>query len=1335
MLYNDLKQITKRSIINAGPRYSPTQDPSAPNLEISTLTDSLLGLINGKPFNTLVQEMHKDLINEWQIASNQLRTGFPKKLYKPLQLENLLKKIYHLPIDEDFNDISKISKCISKIEHRIEDISNSLWEKEDIRIKELKEKEKKDSTEITHELDDSIREIRNKRHYLNNYSSVITKIANFINSPAYKFKYNNCALLLGAWGTGKTHYLCAYSKKLLNRNTPVLLLLAKDFKPSVNIGQSIADHLNLGITFEVLLRKLNAIGMRKHERVLIIIDGINERDKEVWKKGLLQFIKIIKKYKYVGLILSCRQPFEEMIFTGNLIKQLIDIYHYGFNEIEFDAQTVFFQYYEIPLPEIPLLSDEFSRPLTLKILCEAFTKLPKKTQRQGFSGVASGQKGMNFILEHFIKKRASNIENELALPKNFCWSLIKGDKRIKPPERSGIAPYMAKNGKAYIPKEVCIGIIKNRAEIKYNSMANLVYNRLISEGIIVEDIYKENYDDDEFYTSIRMPYERFSDHIIARSLLSNYLNNSSEDTIRRSFYSNRRLGKIFSVNDPFMNRFFNNGWAEAIIVEFPEFVKKTLPQNSKELFYYLPIKNRSLHAYFEPFVNGLFWRGKYAICKQTFDIINLYLKNYDDFTLYNLLNAIVAVSTKYDFPINGKSLYSFISQRSITNRDLFWSEFLRKETFAGTLERILRWYEHQIPKGIKEESAFNQIIIISLFLTSTNHNLRLRATKALVILGEKFPLALFNHTIMCLKFNDPYVPERMLAACCGVSMSLRKNTEANTFHNKFFQFVKLIIKETIIPSGCLLTHNILIRNYITFLVEFAQKYKPRCIATKHVNYFKNPLLNIPKLFPSYSYLKKKKFQNADFAIHMDFGNYTIGYLIPGRSNYDMSHLKYQKVRKQIEWRIEKLGYKKENFENIDSSISSRAQWRNQNNSGKIDRYGKKYSLIAYYEMYGFLLAKGELSEDENYLDKRDIDPSFPINPPDWTPQLKKILFSKYSKNRDWLFKGPEPKYQHLLSYNDKNNPWTLLNGYIKEMDKNTKRQVFTFIRAFIIDEKHIITLKKLFNKIDHPGNGLPNISETYSTYAGEIPWSSNFVTWMRKKTGKIRDAQSKAFSESYIVTRKKKLNKTWKILFDRLGPNFKYHKANKINFLKEENSELSRMLKELSKIENENKDLDKIEIKDIYWEMPTFEEVQNGYKYVNVYKQTPGVPIESCAYSYNWSQDDIYDNIIRFNCPSLSICDFLNLYSINRSIDFYDSQISQATMYRAFESDSLNFNFLYLREDLLDKYLKYKGKKLVYIIWGERELHYSLVENLRNDSDISKGYQAGKHIHKKMVVL
>ena len=241
------------------------------------------------------------------------------------------------------------------------------------------------------------------------YSFLTGKPAN-MRDNACGLHQNGVLVLHSEWGMGKTHSLCGLAKKQGGRELPSLLALAKDLNlnPDSPPGDAIARHTKLADDFDGLLRRLDALGRASGVRALLLVDGVNERNPaNLWERKLGEMLRQVRRFPFVGLVVSFRDPFAHGLSESDLLETPC-LTHEGFHEIPIEAQEAFFEYYGVPLPEVPLMAEEFTRPLTLKILCEVFKGLSKK-ERKGFGGIASGQKGMTYILERYIKKRAKAV--------------------------------------------------------------------------------------------------------------------------------------------------------------------------------------------------------------------------------------------------------------------------------------------------------------------------------------------------------------------------------------------------------------------------------------------------------------------------------------------------------------------------------------------------------------------------------------------------------------------------------------------------------------------------------------------------------------------------------------------------------------------------------------------------------------------------------------------------------------------------------------------------------------------------------------------------------------
>ena len=179
----------------------------------------------------------------------------------------------------------------------------------------------------------------------------------------------------------------------MRERLPTLLVLAQSLPARDDPLEAICETTGVAESPEVLLSDLQALGKEIGARSLLLIDGINEGDRSAWKKALPVLAHRLGEYANIGLVLSCRRPFEKQIVTTAASKLFLEAEHPGFEGNEFDAQVEFFEYYGIPTPHVPLITPEFSRPLFLKLFCDAIKTLSTRHKSKHLRDIASGQRG------------------------------------------------------------------------------------------------------------------------------------------------------------------------------------------------------------------------------------------------------------------------------------------------------------------------------------------------------------------------------------------------------------------------------------------------------------------------------------------------------------------------------------------------------------------------------------------------------------------------------------------------------------------------------------------------------------------------------------------------------------------------------------------------------------------------------------------------------------------------------------------------------------------------------------------------------------------------------
>jgi DNA replication protein DnaC len=1227
-----LNRIANQQIQLAGPRYSPGVIGNAPNIEIEPLMLALDSLAFDERFVEQVKGLEKELTERLKYNSEAVRV-FAKRRRKP---ETLLSAMVDLQDSSPatarvfLSNVRRLTRAITKrLEARQTELS--------AQIDAIKDEEK------TRPLQSALSDIRRLLQPLR-------MVDDFLAAEPCRLLVENRLLILGDWGTGKTHFLCDMTRRRIRRQKTTLFVLAQHLPTGVEPLQAICQLTGLESTPAKLLRRLDRAGKAEGARALIIIDGINEGDREAWRASLLKISSEAKRYQNVGFVLSCRRPFNEQMVSAKASAQWVAIEHPGFGSVEFDAQVEFFQFYNIPAPQVPLLTEEFSRPLFLKILCETIRELSQRGKKEYLKSLASGQKGMTKALEDFVRHIGAKIEKDLGLAGGTCWRLLKGD--VVGGQLVGITLTMANTVLDYVTRGealAAIGAVTGRTTV---GDAEAVLHRMLTDGLLMETS-RWSHQAQLSIAGISLPYQRFSDHLIARHLLKT-LKTGSEVAIRRSFYRNRPLGKVFELTLGGHN-FVMPGIASAIMLEFPERVKNQLPPDERELVFLLPKNRRLVNPVRQAFLSGLHWRAVESFTKQTNHLIDLFLSGSDEYRRREVLEILVELATRPGHPASAQRLMKFLAGMKMPDRDLMWSEYLRSVDDQSIVLRLMRWIERTAERRVDQATAESLVVLLSLFLTTTRKNLRDRATRSLTIVGMHQPKALFDQVKRSFAFNDPYVPERVLASAYGIAMNGWADPKHRAVQAALPDLCRWLVEKMFAQGAPHATRHTLMRDYALGLVELGRRVDPTCVNPSQQKWLRPPFDHLPEGFPIPASIDDADAEKFKPALRMDFENYTIGHLVSDRQNYDANHPGYKDVRKQILWRAGQLGYSAERFDNIDRAIAQAASFTRSQEPERVERYGKKYTWIGYFEMYGLQQDRDNLPgwRAGGRCPDVDIDPSFPIAPRKWQPAVPKIFSNAPMDLVQWIKSGPTPNYARLYqprSVDGVRGAWVLLDGYIQQGAAD-KREIFTFLRGAFVKKTNVAKLRRTLEAEEYPGNfAIPEPGKDYYTFAGEIPWSAAFAPDIRSKKGVASRALDSAF--------RKYVGGKWRGISIELG------------------------------------------VRQFLWE---------GHH--STMNSSSGATVLA---------------------PRLA--ETFSLVNHDHSWDLFSRNGKQATIYVQWRESSEfhSSNLFYVRRSLLRKYLKKTGQDLVMIPWGERTVHYDILN--KREPQFSEVLQKHYHIHKGFYV-
>jgi hypothetical protein len=664
-------------------------------------------------------------------------------------------------------------------------------------------------------------------------------------------------ILRGEAGIGKTHLLCDYANDRIATDKPTLIFLSHEFTDTKSTDPILCMATIMGYANRAaFLKDIKSLVSSSSDRVCLIIDAVNEADNINWSQ-LSELFSI----KGLSLAISVRNGYEKLIPNNN---RYSTVEHFGFSEMEWDAVSTFFKHYKMKMPEIPIINPEFRNPLFLMVFCEAYAGKTDKTSKG---------KGATHVLEQYVITQSEKIIKDLniKLDKKYLWNNI-----IKE-----IGKWMGVNSTSSILRPQLLTIIN--ADVKLSAHAVKLIGLMEHYGLILKyPRYTKNGKRNGY--RYEFTYNRFSDHIIVRSLLTENSINSQESA--EKYFAD---GKFLDSN------IYNTGLLEALSIQIPERCKKA------EFVWVIPEKYREYSTVKTAFLNGVKWRDVEldGLNKKTGELLYLdesqvkkYINKYllDDFD--EVMDCLFDVSVVPNHPLNALKIHEILSRADMAKRDSWFQQYMlnTSDESGNAISRIQSWSTSELPKDINDPKAVLLAgIALAWTLSSTDSNLRNRSTRALVQLYRYHQSVLVELLNMFIDVDDPYIAERLFAVVYGVS-SLNSSKK-----NEFKLLVKWIYKNHFLNKKR--RPDALMDDYAKGLIEL------------YVRLYKNDVnVNLKKIIPPFSYYEfpdnipninslKRKYNKKDNHDHYsiwgslmygeggagiaDFGNYTTGSALRG----------------------------------------------------------------------------------------------------------------------------------------------------------------------------------------------------------------------------------------------------------------------------------------------------------------------------------------------------------------------------------------------------------------------------------------------------------------------
>lgn len=891
-------------------------------------------------------------------------------------------------------------------------------------------------------------EIDNLKKYLN-------ELKEFFRENPLEIYFSKYLLLSGKGGIGKTHSLCNIVKNNIDNNIPSLLFFAQYF--TINTPEdTILQKLDLKeISFDDLLYKLNTMGEIEKKSVLICIDGLNESEnKNYWNSHLISFVEKINHYRYVKLIISCRSLFISEILDDEILDRFIRLEHTGFQGVEDAALEDFYRYYNIEMPVIDKMQQEYSNPLFLKLYCETI----KENERDKFFNID----GLSNLIERFLQSKNRKISKKLSdyISYKDCVIFECVNNIIK---------FMIGNNINYISFKNLRSIIKSVLENilgETNGLIKPLIDELISENILKENDIEEN--------SVSFSFERFYDYLVANEVLKD---ESKELLIHKIKYYLDNI-QIYK------------GALEVLTILFKE-------KYDKEILEELDIKNSKLY---EVTLTALPWRKNKNIDNDIKEIIEYCLKYQRNKVLIDsAFFSILELGLNKECMLNSIYFDFLFRNMKLPYRDIFLGSIMLKSyKNHDVVKKIIDKSIYLKDKKIDIKSIKLWELILGWFTSLNDIYIRDLSSKGLTNLMKLYPDTIFYIIEKFGSIDDDYIKERIWSA---VYASLILNRDICRTRKVVDYIYNNFISTNRFPT------NVLIRDVLRNIAEYANYIK---VFEYKIEEFRPPYNSVNTLVNSRKDIKnlKEMYERLYWnCTDSDFGIYTIS----GRIE-DYGFTKKQ-IGEFVFLGVHDIGYT-EFVKRFDDYIDYKyGSLRSRDES--VERISKKYQNISLYNVLGQIYDnytyKPRWTDDikvvpnEQGIEFRSIDLTcIPYNKLENDFIGNEFIYNFIEKQdlsyKQWFtVQDLKGNMKGLLKYQYDNGEYILLEGYFDSAYKeNTdedypKREVWFQIRSYLISNDKLEEFNQWVKDKNFAGRWMPEgASSLYEGWIGEYPWSASY---------------------------------------------------------------------------------------------------------------------------------------------------------------------------------------------------------------------------------------------------
>jgi len=923
------------------------------------------------------------------------------------------------------------------------------------------------------------------------YSELLEELKYYVSHSTIPLKWQ-VSHYLGNAGDGKTNFCIALARIHLEKELPVIFIPAIKFTSDQPISTQIINLLDIHskYSFSDFLDTMDELGKIHNLRVPIILDGLNEA---IDQRGHLNnrlrldldgIEKEIMAYPNLVLLTTCRPAYKETIWGK--VHHDDKRFHsmYGFTSIDDKKRLIrrYFEVYKIQADLSFLSLEKFTKPLYLKIFCEAVN--PK---RERIVSVTLGYDSIYTIFDQFLERCNENI-----------YQRLMGYGKIAPQAKYQklASEVLQKLGK-HLWEHPARGLDMETMMVIADGAVPADYQYSVTKALLDEELLLiRNWHDGQ--EKIYLTYDMLGGYFIAQHLICEGVLDIKE------FFSKRSDLRIFG-NDQEQHHPLYEDILAALLSLLPIRTGKFV----HDLLGKPPYQSKEKKHLFGRSVITMIMLSPVFIPKEQIDLIIKLSDRIEN--LKQLLSSSEDVRFVSDHPFNFAFWSPILIALPMNIRDAHWSEYLRGLN-EDQLEDIVTEFKsiHELESHTEEQLKKMDLVATFLIwtLTSTVHKLKEQATNGLFEFAVRYPELFFDKYKYAASINDPTVFEWMSSVMYNALTTLTKTT--SVIGNELIKDVYNFITDSVLkPEGIHATNHLITRNYNYSIIRLLERRCSSALLRNDSEAIKSNFINLGVTIWQEELDKNEgDYMDGNSLVDYYFNKNKMPQIMVGKGNEYNRTPEYKATQAKLRWRAYQIGYDFQLFGEVDKQIARFSRFGEEHQ--QTNRYADKYIEIAHLEYCGYLDSLGQFKshEDVGYLRafKLKHDPDLLLEEPDPAERTryvtKNFIDSKISLKK-WCADATVPDVAEYLTSSGlgiRTGDFILLNGEISEIDQNNERQFFILMDVIFVKNRD---LDKARTALFHPtaiGRGPEHKPTIRHVHKNEIPDAdtipqNDFTTW------------------------------------------------------------------------------------------------------------------------------------------------------------------------------------------------------------------------------------------------